>query len=487
MPITKKKTAKKSAKKSNGGSGPKSLATYLDQIRDDPNEFRTVSRTVNPVDFEVTAILQHLDQRGEFPTVEFTKPLNIHGEPSKFPIVANLWATRERCAEAVGLPRKSGSELGALFSGYVPRKIKPVVVSSDNAPVQANVLQGKKADMWMLPGVRHSEGDLGPAFLMGVASRAPAEDFYNVTFVKTFPETGHKGGITIHTPHMSRMWKLWEKRGERFPVINILGHHPAFWLGTLNSTPWGDNEYATAGAFLHEPLRLVPSVTWGKDFMVPADAEIIIEGEVGPGSKTIVDPFGEISGQYQPQQFAPLMEVTAITYRDNAIFQDIFSGHREHQLMGALGHEGAIYNHLKQKLGNVVAVTLPFSACGRYAVYISIRKTEEHQPKLAALNALALLAFIHVVVVVDEDIDVFNEQQVLWAVNTYVDPARDVDLIKNLRPPQDQRGIGSGRVILDATRPTHRPFPTRLRVPPNVMERTKKLEEWIDSAKGKKS
>ena len=329
MPDTKKKTKKTAAR-----SGPKSLATYLDQIRDDPNEFRKVSRKVNPMDFEVTAILQHLEDRGEFPTVEFTNPLNLHGEPSKFPIVTNLWATRERCAEAIGLPRsKAGRELGSLFAERVPRKIQPVVVSGDNAPVHANVLQGKKADMWILPGVRHAEMDLGAAFLMGMVAKPPGEDFYNVTFIKTFPETGHRGGLTPHSAHIHRIFKLWEKRGERFPVINILGHHPAFWLGTLNSTPWGDNEYATAGGFLQEPVRLAPSVTWGKDFMVPADAEIIIEGEVDPSKHTIVDPFGEISGQYQPQELAPLMEVTAITYRDNATFQDIFSGHREHQLM----------------------------------------------------------------------------------------------------------------------------------------------------------
>ena len=92
----------------------------------------------------------------------------------------------------------------------------------------------------------------------------------------------------------------------------------------------------------------------------------------------------------------------------------------------------------------------------------------------------------HVVVVVDEDIDVFNEEQVLWAVNTYVDPDRDIDLIKNVRPPSDPRGIGSSRVIFDATRPTHVPFPTRLRVPPEAMARIK-LEEWLDSVrKGKK-
>src|SRR5258706_10845714 len=137
----------KTRRKAGGKNEGKSLSDYLDQIRDNPAEFRTVSRTVNTMNFDVTAILKHLDLRGEYPTVQFDNPLNMHGEPSRFPIVTNLWATRERCAEAIGLPRsKAGGELGSLFAEYVDKKIQPVVVSSDNAPVHANVLQGEKAD-----------------------------------------------------------------------------------------------------------------------------------------------------------------------------------------------------------------------------------------------------------------------------------------------------------------------------------------------------
>ncbi len=469
-----------------GGGAGKGLADYLDLIRDDPAEFRTVTRTVNPMSFDVTAVLKHLDERKLYPTVQFNNPLNLHGEPSKFPIVSNLWATRERCAEAVGLSRsQSGAELGALFAERVRRKIEPVVVSSDQAPVHANVLQGKKADMWMLPAVRHFEMDLGGVLTMALIARPPEEDFYNITFVKNTPETGSRGGLTITSAHMGRMTRMWEKRGERFPIINVLGHHPAFWLGTLNATPWGDNEYATAGAFMGEPVRLTPSVTWGKDFLVPADAEIIIEGEIAPGAQTIVNPFGEISRQYQAQMFAQLMEVTAITYRNGALFQDVFAGHREHMLMGSVPREGAIFNHLQERLGNVVAVHMPYSGCGRFTAYISIKKTGEGQAKQAAIQALAKVPTnLHVVVVVDEDIDVYNEEDVLWAVNTYVDPDRDIDIIKHMRPPTDQRGVGASRVILDATRPTHVPFPTRLKVPADAMKRVK-LEEWLDTVRKK--
>ena len=465
---------------------PKSLATYLDRIRFDPAECRTVSRRIDPQNFEVTAILEHLDGRKEYPTVVFENPLDMHGEPSRFQLVSNLFATRERCADMLEIPRaESGRQLGPRYAELVNQKREPVVVDSDSAPAQAHVLQGKQADMHILPAVRHFEMDLGAVLTMALAMHQPGEDFYNITFVKTFPETGDRGGLTIHSAHMSRITRAWERRGQPFPVVNILGHHPAFWLGSMASTPWGDNEYATVGGFLREPLRLAPSVTWGRDFLVPADAEIIIEGEIDAVERTIVDPFGEISRQYQPQELAPVMHVKAITYRDGAMLQDIFSGHPEHMLLGSIPREGSLMKHLRQTVGdNVLAVHVPNSGVGRFTAYIAMSKTSEGQPKLAALQAIAQAQNLQTVVVVDDDIDVFNEEDVLWAVNTYVDPARDIDLIKNLRPPSDPRGLGSSRVLIDATRPTHKAFPTRLRVPPEAMEKVR-LEEWLDPAPGR--
>ena len=468
-------------------SGVKDLGSYLDTIKDDPAQYRSVSREVNPMNFDVTAILEHLDQRREFPTVSFDNPLDVHGDPSVFPVVSNLWATREHCAHAVGLPpTEAGAPLGLRFAEMVDRRRDPVIVA--DAPVHANVWRGDDADLWRLPVVRHSEMDLGGVLTMALVMHAPGEEFYNITFVKQFAESPRGGGVTIHSAHMSRMLKEWERRGETIPVINVLGHHPAFWIGTLNNTPYGDNEYATAGGFLDEPVRLASSVTWGDKFLVPADAEIIIEGEITPGEQTIVDPFGEISRQYQPQELAPMMRVKAITFRDGAIMQDIFSGHREHMLLGSIPREGTIRKHLAEKIGTVTAVNMPFSGCGRYVAYIAIKKSTDYQGKLAALQAIAHVPNLQVAVVVDEDIDVFNEEDVLWAVNTYVDPSVDVDTVKNLRHPTDPRGLGSTRVLIDATRPTHIAFPTRLRVPPDAMARIA-VDEWLDEvgdrAKGK--
>jgi 2,5-furandicarboxylate decarboxylase 1 len=464
------------------GASPQSLESYLATIRDRPSEFRTVSRPVDPANFDVTAVLEHLDRRKEYPAVLFERPKNLHGRPSDFPVLSNLWGTRARCAEMLGLqPHETRRELGLRYAELMKRSIEPVVV--DDAPVQAHVYRGEQADMWMLPIVRHFEMDLGAVLTMANVMHAPGSDAYNISFIKTFPETGQRGGLTIHSKDMGRMLREWRRLGENVPIIAILGHHPAFWLGSLGLTPYGTNEYSTVGSFLDEPLRLAPSVTWGRDFLVPADAEIIIEGELLAGEQTVVDPFGEITRLYQAQELAPVMQVSAITHRDGAIMQDVFSGHAEHFLLGLIPREGSLLNQLNRQSGNVSAVHLPHSGNGRSTCYISISKQDEGQPKLVALQAFAHAPMFQLVVIVDDDIDVFNEEDVLWAINTYVEPGRDVTLITNAGHSSERAG-GNTRIIIDATRPSHIAFPSRLRVPPEALERVH-LEEWLDPTGGR--
>lgn len=459
----------------------RSLGDYLNRIKAQPDAYRTVSRQVNPGDFGVTAILERLDQQRRYEAVHFKEALAVTGDPSEFSLIANLFATRSRIAEMLHMPGdRIGPELGLQYGELVSRRMAPEVIPNDQAPVQEHVLQGDAATMNVLPIVKHSEMDLGPVLTMAHVMKGPDDDFYNVTFAKTFPDsTGRFGGITIHTPDLSRLLREWEARGKPFPVVNILGHHPGFWLGALAVTPFGNNEYETIGGFLGHPLRLTPSVTWGDDFLVPADAEIIIEGEIVPGERMVVNPFGEISRQYQAQEFAPKMHVRAITYRTGAILQDVFSGHREHMLLGSIPREGSLQRHLQATTGAVKAVHLPFSGAGRFVCYISMTKAYEGQPKEVAIQALARVPALQTIIVVDDDIDAFNEEDVMWAVHVYADPDHDIDVLRNLKQPTDYRALGGSRIIVDATRPTNRAFPTKLRVPPRAVDSIR-LDEWLD-------
>jgi UbiD family decarboxylase len=358
-----------------------------------------------------------------------------------------------------------------------------VVVDAASAPVKEIIETGDDVDIRKLPIVMHSEGDYGPCLTMTLAVKDPESGAYNAAFIKAFYdfEDQRRLRITIHSTDSERALQYYEDRGLPMPVVAILGHHPSFYLGTMALTPFESNDYRTIGGYLGEPLRLVPSETWGEDFMVPADAEIIIEGEVPPGVRMIADPFGDITRQYQAQTLRQVMNVKAVTRRSDAMLQDVFAGHHDHMTVGQIPKEGSLYNTLQAKFGDVItAVHLPLSGCGRLLVYVSVRKTYEGLGKAVALAAIQESWTFQTVVVVDDIVDVYNEEDVVWSALVNVDMSRDVDVIHNI-PTVFTTSQGYRKVLIDATRPLDRTIPEMNRVPQEAMDRID-LDDYL--AKG---
>ena len=461
---------------------PKDLASFINRVSAEfPDDVITVRRQINPDAHECTAILQHLHQRGERPMALFESPLNLLGEPSEFPVVMNVMATRERCALALDFPPEQANlPLSLEYARRERQQVAPRVVDAGDAPVQEVVLRGDAVDLRRLPIVRHAEADLSAVVTMAAVMKDPDTGIYDVSFVKGFPKDARKAGVSIHTPHLERILAKYEQRGEPAPYVHILGHHPAFYLGALALTLYDSDDYHTIGGFLREPLRLVPSETWGNDFLVPADAEILIEGEIPPGERTVVDPFGEVTRLYQAQCLRPVLDVTALTHRRGAWYQNIFSGHQGHWNLGSIPKEGSVYNALQRRFGIIEAVSLPMSGCGRLACYVSIHKQREGQGKEVAIAALPESWGFEVIIVVDADIDVFNERDVLWALYTYVDPTRDIDIIHNYTKNVFTSAFQGSRILIDATKPLDVAFPEKYRMPPDVMKRID-LDEWIEA------
>ncbi len=459
----------------------KDLGSFLSFLKENyPSELQTVSRPVRPTQYEVTAILENLTQEERFPAVLFNDATDVYGQPSGIKIISNLFATRERSAMALGMdPAECNMPLSLEYARRERMSIPPEIVR-DAVPVQEVVLTGQEVDVAKLPIVKHYEMDLGPVLTMACCMRDPDTGAYDISFIKNF----YKGkpdymGVSIHTPHLERIINRYNELGKRAPIITILGHHPAFYLGALGLTSFERDDYESVGAFLGEPLRLAPSVTWGEDFLVPADAEIIIEGEILPGVREVVDPFGEVTRHYQAQCLRQAMEVKAITRRQNAIMQTIFSGHQGHWNLGSIPKEGSVFNTLQSKVGNIKAVHLPVSGIGRLACYVSIKKTREPQAKQTAIAALNEAWSFKVVIVVDDDINVFNEQEVLWAALTMVNPRRDVTLITNGGYTMFTSEMGYDRVIIDATKPLDKPMPSMFHVPQEALKAAN-LKDWLD-------
>ncbi|TMA12318.1 MAG: UbiD family decarboxylase, partial [Deltaproteobacteria bacterium] len=145
--------------------------------------------------------------------------------------------------------------------------------------------------------------------------------------------------------HLARCQRNAEDRDEALKIAIILGVHPAFAIGSLSLVPFDVDEYDVIGGMLQEPVPLVKCET--VDLEVPANAEIVLEGKILPHVREDEGPFGEYSGHSVGVDKHHVIELTALTQRKNPIYQDVFTGHAEHRLMGAIPREAAIFKAVK--------------------------------------------------------------------------------------------------------------------------------------------
>jgi 2,5-furandicarboxylate decarboxylase 1 len=425
--------------------------------------------------YETIAYLKHLDLRNEHKMVLFENVPALNGQPSPYPLFYNPWVTREFVADSLDMSElKSPMDISREVAKLELQKGSVNVVAPEKAPVKEVVLTGDKADLRILPMPMHQKDDVAPYHTMACAMKGINSDFYDITFTKNRYYSPQRMSFSAHKHHhLEAMTCEYEAQNQRAPVIVILGHHPAFYLSSCAMTAFGNNDYLTASAFLREPLRLTPSTTWGDKFMVPADAEVIIEGEIPPHVRDKQNPFGEILGYYQGEMEVPVIEVTAITMRKNAIVQDFWPGHMDHWNLGSIPKEGSVYNVIKKNIPGIKAIHLAASGCGRCICYISIKKEFENEPNKAGMQAFVEMPNLKLAVIVDDDIDVFNEREVMWAVATRVHWDKDIEIIREV---QSFRGwLGDAVAIIDATIPLKGGWPKRNEIHPEAFDRVAKL------------
>lgn len=458
---------------------PKDLRTYLaDLERELPEELVRVDREISP-EFEMTAVLQHLDDAGRFPAVLFGNVRDLHGRPGHRALM-NVVASRRRIALAIGLrPDQFRTEVTHRIAAAGNEPRPTVTIPRSGAPVKEFVSSGKDVDLADFPIVRQHEMDGGPFFTMNMINVDPETGVYNGAFQRLMYRSANETGTCMAPFDTYAIYKRYQAMGKACPVAYVVGHHPAFELAMGMRLPFTTSEYEVASNLLGEPLRLVESETFGDELLVPADAEMVIEGYMPPDAMKAEGPFGEWSGYYSGQRQGEIVKVTAITHRAEPILRTIFAGHREHTSLG--GWEGEIFRRASQAVPGVRAVSVAPSGVGMH-VYISLKKRVDGDPKAAALAA-ASVGFAKLIVVVDDDIDVFQEEQVWWAVAVRFQ-AHDIDVIRGVKgsiiDPSNVHPTAHSLAIIDATEPKARPFPTRLRVPEEVLRRIK-LEDYVPS------
>ena len=450
---------------------PKDLRSFIAELEaKSPEEIARVNKPLSPR-YEISALLTHLEKIKRFPLLFFEK---VKG--SDAPVVINAQASRRLMAIALdGKPEDLARKFGERQSKPIP----PVEVTE--APVQEVTKLGDEADLTEVPMLTHYDVNAAPYITAGVVVAADPDTGVRNTSYNRLMMAG-KRELRIFMAIGRHLWTLhnkFERRDQPLPIAIVIGVHPLFSLGAQALTPADEDEYAVIGGMMNEPLRLVKAKT--VPILVPADAEMIIEGKMLPHVRRTEGPFGEFTGHAVPQDERQVIEVTAITHRKNYIFQDIHAGYTEHKLMGAVPREAALLTAVRQSVPTVKNVCMPVSGNCRFHAYVSIAKRTPGQAKNAICAAFAADMLLKHVVIVDDDIDIFDEERVLWAISNRFQADRDLVVIANAQGSELDPSAGPGGVNakmgLDATKPLEG-FPPELRVPEEVMKRIR-LEDFL--------
>ena len=405
------------------------LRSYLTFIEENyPEHIYHVTREVNP-EFEATAILAKLEKEKRFPVVIFH---NVRG--SDIPVVINIHADFRRLAMAIGLP--ANAKIQDFTSEYARREatpIEPVLISSEEAPVQQVVWQGDEVDLYKLPVLKYHEKDAGHYITLGYGiMKDPDTGVRNAGIYRLMLQKKNETGIQIsETSHGHYIMKKYRQRGQTMQFAVTIGHHPAFNLGCLSFTPYEVDEFTIAGAMLGEPVRMVKCKTI--DTEVPADAEIILECEMRPDEFREEAPFGEYPGTYGVMRMNPVVHVKAITMRKDAYYQSCFVGHPDNLLLSGIIRSSQILHTARIASPMVTAVNMPLSGRCRYICYVAMNKVIEGDPKNVAMAVFAADPYLKYVIVVDSDVDIMDDSQVFHAIATRLRADTDVFMVKYSR------------------------------------------------------
>jgi 2,5-furandicarboxylate decarboxylase 1 len=462
----------------------KDLRTFIEDCqRELPGEVIHIKKEVNPANYDVTAIIKHLGAQKKFPIIIFDNPLNLNGKVGPIKLTMNCEISQGKTQIALGMSKDaSRPKMAEKCLEMEEHRIPPSIVDKKQAPVKQNIMVGKDVDLYQIPIMRHHEMDGGPYIVLSTITKDRKSGIYNCSYHRMEVKSKNSTALYASPRHLWKIYKDYEENNMDMPVATVLGHHPAYHMGACYSGPFEVSEYDVIGGYLGEPLRLVASETFGEDLLIPADAEIVIEGVLKPGKRVVEGPFGEAPGYLGPQRYTTCVdyEVRAINYRNGAMYQSVITPEGDKPWMD-LPREGAYLRRCREAVPGVTAVCKQ-GRHAHYNVFISMNKMSEGDPGRAAAAALT---FDHTknVFVFDDDIDVFNPTDILWAFATRVQPHKQVSILQplfrgNFLDPSLLDEIKTSGMIVDATKPLDRPFSPVSKCPDEAMARIK-LEEYV--------
>ncbi|MDR1660015.1 MAG: UbiD family decarboxylase [Desulfovibrio sp.] len=443
-----------------------SLRDWIDYLRG-KNMLRNIPREVD-LKYELAAIGKKAD--GKFASF-FS---NVKGHT--MPVITGIAYTRQMYADMLGV---SVNDLADTFAQAQTVPGEYEIIASAAAPVHEKIFT--TVDLSAFPIPMHHEKDAGHYITAGVLiAKDPETGKRNLSIHRLHVQGPDQLGILILPRHLDHFYRKAEAAGKPLEVAVAIGLDPVLLLASQAIVPLGFDEYTIAGALYENPLQLVKGKT--VDIEVPAHAEIVLEGHILPKIREIEGPFGEYPKYYGPASLKPVLKLTAVTHRNNPIYHTIVPATMEHLLLGAIPREGGMLQAIRHAVPTALSVHLtPGGAC-RYHVVVGIRKVNEGEAKNVMFAAFASSQEVKRVVVVDPDVDIFDPEDVEWAMATRVQAGSDVVIVKracgNKLDPSTDEGV-CDKMGIDATVPLAvDPFRfERIRIPG---EKELRLEDYIE-------
>ena len=433
-------------------------------------------RIRQPIDlrFDSTALVFELDQAGKSPVVVFE---NVSG--SGMQLVTNVAGNRKLLAACLGVdPGNLPTAFRERCQKYIPCE------TVDRGAWEDVVVEGGDVDLTKLPVPLQFSVDAAPYITAGqIVARDPVTGIDTTGFHRLMLKGKNRLGVSLHSRRrLYEFHRRAEERGESLPAVITLGVHPLHYMGSMvYAYPPQVRKFEIIGGLFGEPYRLARCGV--NDLEVPAAAEIIIEGEILANVHEPEGPFGEFTGYASYRSTQNVFVAHRIRMRRDAMLHSVTSGmSRYHILVSCITREGEILNALRRNLPNVRAVHVPHTTCGAFMAFVSMKKIAEGEPQMAIMATLGTELYTKYVIVVDDDVDIFNISDVMWAVATRLRAEKDIIFIPGakgaiLDPTSDPQTFTLTKMGIDATRPTGRDFAERLTISDDHRARARSILE----------
>jgi UbiD family decarboxylase len=449
-----------------------SLRGFLHMVETEyPDELLRIRQPVDPR-FDMTAIVFELERSGKSPVVLLER---VDGYD--MPVVTNIAANRRLLAACLGV---DGRDLPTAFRERCQKSIPSETVAQ--AAWNDIVIESDDLDLAKLPITLQFSVDGAPYITAGqISARDPVSGVDTTGFHRLMLKAKNRLGVSLHSRRrMYEFHRRAEEQGKSLPAVITIGTHPLHYMGSMvYAYPPNTRKFDIIGGLFGEPYRLAQCGV--DDLAVPAGAEIVIEGEILAGVREPEGPFSEFTGYASYRSTQNVFVAKRIRMRGDAMYQAVISGmSKDHILVSCITREGEIFNALRRNLPNVRAVHVPHTTCGGFMALISMTKTADGEPQMAVMATLGTELYTKYVIVVDDDVDIFDLNDVMWAIATRVRADEDIFFIPGakaaiLDPTSDPQNFTVTKMGIDATRPAGRDFAERLVIPEEQRARARKI------------